>query len=149
MTYPESLASQWPGDECSSESPLPSSTLIKAKKRKCFSSACSLCLQQKYNTENFASRYYSCLLILIYKSLLFMAQVLERYLLLQGPPRWKRAGESLSQFVQLEAGQSQRDFHILFLCRTQTCQPQQQRSQSLLLQWGRWCGWIIPAFKGA
>lgn len=34
MTYPESLASQWPGDECSSESPLLCSTLIKAKKKK-------------------------------------------------------------------------------------------------------------------
>lgn len=34
-------------------------------------------------------------MILIYKSLFFIAQVLARYLLPQGPPCWERAGESL------------------------------------------------------
>lgn len=95
MTYPKSSASQRPGEEYSSESSLLSSTLRKAVLLHFSRSTLFVHAAEIHSAEDFASRYNSWLLILIYKSLFFMAQVLARYLLPWGPPCWEQAGESL------------------------------------------------------
>lgn len=97
-----------------------------------------------HSAENFASRYNSWLLILIYKPLFFIAQVLARYLLPRGPPCWERAGELLFlHFYSWRQGNLRRGISTFSFSAGLSLASLSSRAQSLLAQWGSRCGEII------
>lgn len=99
---------------------------------------------EMHSAENFASRYNSQLLILIYKSLFFMAQVLARYLLPRGPPCWERAGESLFLNVySWRQGNLSRGISTFSFCTGLGPARLSSGAQPRLSQWGSRCGSII------